>query len=208
MAYDDILHTVDSYYSQKVKTFGADHRGVDWNSLESQYVRFEQLLKLHNHPGKFSLNDYGCGYGALATYIRERGFQFTYRGFDISEAMIQKATEIFGNSPDCAIFSDPDQLEVADYSVASGIFNVKMDFEPERWKAYILDTLQTLAAKSRVGFAFNMLTSYSDADRMRLDLFYGDPLFFFDYCKRTFSRHVALLHDYGLYEFTMIVRLQ
>src|SRR5215510_14579523 len=98
MAYDDILNTVNEYYSQKVNTFGAEHRGVDWNSLESQYARFEQLLKIHNRQGQFSLNDYGCGYGALATYMRERGFQFTYCGFDISQAMIQKAAEIFGNS--------------------------------------------------------------------------------------------------------------
>jgi hypothetical protein len=56
------------------------------------------------------------------------------------------------------------------------------------------------------GFAFNMLTSYSDADRMRSDLHYGDPCRFFDYCKRTYSKQVALLHDYGLYEFTVLVR--
>ena len=56
------------------------------------------------------------------------------------------------------------------------------------------------------GFAFNMLTSYSDADKMRDDLYYGDPCELFDHCKRSYSRNVALLHDYGLYEFTMLVR--
>ena len=52
-----------------------------------------------------------------------------------------------------------------------------------------------------------MLTSYSDPDRMRPDLYYGDPCRLFDHCKRRYSRHVALLHDYGLYEFTILVRL-
>jgi hypothetical protein len=48
-----------------------------------------------------------------------------------------------------------------------------------------------------------MLTKYSGADRMaqRPDLYYG-----FDFCKRRFSRNVALLHDYGLYDFTILVR--
>ena len=68
-------------------------------------------------------------------------------------------------------------------------------------------TLETLAELSIRGFAFNMLTSYSDTDKMRPDLYYGDPAFFFDHCKRRYSRNVALLHDYGLYEFTIIVRL-
>jgi hypothetical protein len=41
---------------------------------------------------------------------------------------------------------------------------------------------------------------------MRADLFYADPCVYFDLCKRRYSRQVALLHDYGLYEFTLIVR--
>jgi hypothetical protein len=41
---------------------------------------------------------------------------------------------------------------------------------------------------------------------MRDDLYYADPRVIFDHCKRSFSRWVALLHDYGLYEFTIIVR--
>jgi len=43
---------------------------------------------------------------------------------------------------------------------------------------------------------------------MRPDLYYADPRLYFDYCKRNFSRHVALLHDYGLWEFTVIVRYE
>ena len=50
------------------------------------------------------------------------------------------------------------------------------------------------------------VTSYSDPEFMRPDLYYADPRFLFDYCKRKLSRHVALLHDYGLYEFTVLVR--
>ena len=41
---------------------------------------------------------------------------------------------------------------------------------------------------------------------MRPHLHYGDPLWFFDWCKRKYSRNVALLHDYDLYDFTIIVR--
>jgi hypothetical protein len=43
---------------------------------------------------------------------------------------------------------------------------------------------------------------------MRADLYYADPAQVFDYCKRRFSPNVALLHDYGLYEFTILVRKQ
>ena len=41
---------------------------------------------------------------------------------------------------------------------------------------------------------------------MKDHLFYADPCFFFDHCKKHFSKNVALLHDYGMYEFTILVR--
>ena len=41
---------------------------------------------------------------------------------------------------------------------------------------------------------------------MRPDLYYADPCELFDRCKRRYSRNVALLHDYDLYEFTILVR--
>ena len=41
---------------------------------------------------------------------------------------------------------------------------------------------------------------------LRLDLYYADPCALFDYCKRSFSRNVALLHDYEIYDFTLLVR--
>jgi len=40
------------------------------------------------------------------------------------------------------------------------------------------------------------------------NLYYADPGFFFDYCKTHFAKNVALLHDYGLYDFTILVRKQ
>ncbi len=203
----DILENVDKYYTEKVKTHGTTHSGVDWNSLDSQNLRFDQLLKLVDGNQSFAINDYGCGYGALAGYLIEKRYQFTYRGFDISQEMIDRGRALFESAPNCTFFTDPAQLTTGDYTVASGIFNVKMGFDTDRWKAYVHDTIRALAGCSKLGFAFNMLTAYSDADKMRSDLYYADPLYYFDYCRRTFSRHIALLHDYRLYEFTLLVRL-
>jgi SAM-dependent methyltransferase len=154
--------------------------------------------------GRFSLNDFGCGYGALVTFLGDRGLDLDYRGFDLSESMLKHARR---EHEGATFVGAIDELEPADFTVASGIFNVKLDVPVEDWRAYVLDTIRALAGLSTKGFAFNMLTSYSDQDRMRDDLYYGDPRFFFDLCKRLYSQQVALLHDYGLYEFTCIVRL-
>lgn len=121
--------------------------------------------------------------------------------------MLEHARRSHEDPPRVGFVGSEDQLEPADFTVASGIFNVRLAVPDDEWRAYVETTLEKLAGLSLRGFAFNMLTSYSDVDKMRPDLYYGDPGWFFDLCKRRYSRNVALLHDYGLYEFTMIVRL-
>lgn len=206
MSFDSVLERVRQYYTEKIEAYGATPRGVDWNSLESQEVRFEQILKVCDCTRPFSINDYGCGYGALVNYMTDRGYVFQYRGFDISERMIANARELHGGLDHCEFFADESCLTAADYTVASGIFNVKLQTSNEEWKAYVLHTLGRIAELSEKGFAFNVLTKYSDRELMRPDLYYADPLFLFDYCKKNFSRFVSLLHDYPLYEFTILVK--
>jgi len=202
-----IISSVEQYYTGKLREHGPSPKGVDWNSEESQNLRFEQLLRVCPPAGPFSLLDYGCGYGALLDHLGPRAADVDYRGFDISEEMVFAARCIHGEAPGRRFSAGPATFGPSDYAVASGIFNVALGFSADEWTRYVTDTLATLSRLSTRGFAFNMLTSYSDADRMRDDLHYGDPSFYFDLCKRTFSRNVALLHDYDLYEFTLLVRL-
>jgi SAM-dependent methyltransferase len=201
-----LLAAVERYYSDKFAEHGPTAQGVDWNSGESQELRFSQLLRVAGDDEQFSLVDYGCGYGALIPFLDGRGLSYVYRGFDLSKAMVEHARREFGRPPVREFTADEATLQPGDYALASGVFNVRLYLGDEQWLAYVLETLDRLNQLGTRGFAFNMLTSYSDPHRMRPDLYYSDPRFFFDHCKRSFSRDVALLHDYGLYEFTMIVR--
>lgn len=201
-----LLAEVAEYYSGKLAEHGANARGVDWNGEASQTERFRQLCKLIDAEGAFSINDVGCGYGALFDFLRDGRMPVAYLGIDVSAPMIDAARHRFaGNESARFLLGDAPDV-VADYGVASGIFNVRMDRSDEEWAQYVESTLDLLARTSRRGFAFNCLTSYSDADRKRAELYYADPCHLFDLCKRKYSRQVSLLHDYGLYEFTMIVR--
>ncbi len=206
MSFRDLLDSVEQYYSRKLREHGPTARGVDWSSLESQNLRFEQLMKVCDTSKAFSVNDYGCGYGALADYLNFKGFTFRYRGFDISPSMIAMAAALHLGIDYCEFVNEESRLSVADYTLASGIFNVKLQASVEEWQAYMLDTVGRLAGLSDKGFAFNALTVYSDPDRRRPDLYYADPLYWFDHCKRHISRFVTLVHDYPLFEFTILVR--
>lgn len=201
-----LLTEVADYYSSMLAQYGETPRGVDWNGEESQTLRFEQLSRIIATPDEFSLNDLGCGYGALFDYLKDRYQPFSYRGFDISEDMVRAAQERYLGDQNVQVRVGAEPSEIADYGVASGIFNVRLGRSDAEWQDYLAHTLDVLDRTSRLGFAFNCLTSYSDKNKMRDYLFYADPCVLFDLCKRRYSKHVALLHDYGLYEFTILVR--
>jgi len=201
---DDILEDVAHYYSRKLHQFGMTPQGVDWNGEAGQLLRFGQLARVITRE-EFSINDLGCGYGALYAFLKERFPSFSYFGWDISPDMVASAQGSHEGIEN-ALFKCGATPNPADYGVASGIFNVRLDCEIDAWESYIHDTLDTLFDTSLGGFAFNCLTSYSDTEKQRQDLYYADPCKLFDWCKRRYSRQVALLHDYGLYEFTILVR--
>jgi SAM-dependent methyltransferase len=207
MSNQRIIQQVRQYYEGKLADHGRTPRGVDWNSEESQRLRFRELLRVLDGDREASVNDYGCGYGALAGYLRDQGHAGAYCGFDISPTMVVAARETYGSLPACRFTSDRAELTPAMYTLASGIFNVKQTAGDEDWRAYVLATIADLVSLSTHGCAFNVLTSYSDPERRRPDLYYANPLDLFDYCKRHVSKRVALLHDTALYEFTLIVRL-
>jgi len=202
----DILGRVASYYQECLQQHGETARGVDWNSADSQELRYAQLLRIVSDGDEdFSLLDFGCGYGALADMLAPWGVRCRYLGYDISEEMVTRARARHGASG--RVFSTRlEELGAADYGVASGVFNVRLGTPIGAWKEYLADSLDELDRVSRRGFAFNLLTSYADPGRMTENLFYADPREYFDLCKRRYSPRIALLHDYELFEFTILVR--
>lgn len=205
MSFSDLRAKAERYYSRKIAEHGPTPRGVDWNSLESQTLRYDQLLKILEGRTRSRLLDYGCGYGGLLDHVTRLGLDVAYQGFDPSEAMIAQAAAHHVARPS-PFTKDDTCLVPTDYVVASGIFNVKLDTPEESWHEYMLEVVDRVAALALKGFAFNALSKYSDVDKRRADLHYADALFWFDHCKQRYSRFVSLLHDYPLYEFTILVR--
>jgi SAM-dependent methyltransferase len=203
-----LLANVREYYEASLAQFGRTAKGVDWNSEGSQYQRFSELIRLLDVDQPFSVLDFGCGYAALRTYLISRGLQFDYTGFDISPEMTRAAAIEHESGSSCRFINDLSDASKADYVVASGLFNVRLAANDTEWESYTYSTLDRCMSLASKACAFNMLTAYSDPEFMRDYLHYADPGLIFDVCKRRFSPHVSLLHDYPLYEFTVVVRLE
>ena len=208
MSIEETQKKLDEYFTEKLETYGATPKGVDYNGPEAQALRFEQLVKVINPAQKFSVIDYGSGYGAMFDFLNQKGWDFEYYGIDLIEKMVIAGRETHKDFLNAHFTIDEKEVLPVDYLLAGAIFNIKLEASYEEWQDFTLKTLRNMDSLCTKGFSFNMLTKYSDEDRMaeRPDLFFGDPLFFFVFCKRNFSRNVALLHDYGLYDFTILVR--
>ncbi|HQQ81632.1 MAG TPA: methyltransferase domain-containing protein [Cyclobacteriaceae bacterium] len=199
---------IDDFFRRKLQDFGPSAEGMGWRDRQAQWIRFRQLIKVIEPTGSFSINDVGCGSGDLIQLLQEEfPDRYLYTGYDALPEMVAAARKQYPiASVTFRSLTSYDEIQEADYAVASGIFNVRNSSSDETWLSYILTTLHAMNESSTRGFAFNALTSYSDHDRMRPELYYADPLFLFDYCKKNFSRNVALLHDYGIFDFTILVR--
>lgn len=202
----ELLHGVAEYFTAKITENGYSPKGVDWKDDSAQIDRFNQLAKVLPETGQFTVLDLGCGYGALLDYLSDRYAKFEYVGIDISPEMIRVATEAHSDKPHARFAMAVEPGKKFDFAIASGIFNIKMDAQDSEWTNHVQQTLIFMNESSKRGFSSNFLTSYSDLDKRRDNLYYANPLEIFDFCKTNFSANVSLLHDYGIWDFTIVVR--
>lgn len=179
-----MLNKVKEHYQDVKEKHGATHLGVGWKTEADQHDRLKALADLIDVTG--SVNDWGCGYGAFREYLPP---DTLYHGYDI----VQQDFKGF------ILASEP--LYYADYTVASGIFNV-MEPPAIEWQDYINGCIIRMDKKSTKGFGFNLLSHH--CDKQNPALFYADPLEYFEYC-RQFGL-VTLNHSYSPYDFTILVR--
>lgn len=196
---------VCTYYTGTLQRHGPTPLGVDWPNVVSQYLRFVQLLKLCHFGEPFSLNDFGCGYGALLEFLamRHSDAVVTYRGIDISPAMVAAARARWAGNIRAVFAVNSQCSALADYSLASGTLNVRLDHPVGEWEAYVEAILSDLEASSRIGFAVNFMLPRHEAPA-EAGLYRTTPERWTPFCER-FGR-VESITGYGLREFTLLVR--
>ena len=205
---DELLGQVAHYYSKKVLTHGATPLGVDWSCLPTQEMRFVQLLKICEFDGPVTLNDIGCGYGALLALIgkRHRRKTIDYLGVDLSAEMIAHARKRWKRRALTAFQVGSNGFRPADYAVASGVFNVKLSQSVDLWEQMIAQTLSDMHATSKRGFAVNFLAPMPPSAEHIPELYRVPPDVWRSYCEQTLGANVELVEGYGLREYTLLVR--
>jgi SAM-dependent methyltransferase len=201
----ELIEKIKTYYDDKLKAHGPTAKGVDWKNEETQVIRFALLSEVFAGQTNFTVNDLGCGYGAFAEYLLAAHVPFDkYHGYDISDEMIYESKKKFAESPSCCFTKSSTPTE-ADFTVSSGIFNVKLDTPDDEWKVVVEGLLETMHAVSRKGFSFNMLNQPTAESFRREHLFYADSDYFETLCREKFGTKTNVLKHENLYEFTIVV---
>lgn len=201
------LERIAEMYSMNLEKFSLSSRSIGWNSDESRELRYEYLNVLFSSTGvsEFSVNDFGCGYGGHLEHLCKSGLRVSrYYGYDISSAMASEARSTAERLNIDAEISETDKVVTqADFSLVSGTFNVKFDVPSQDWESYVHAKLIELGNMSRLGFAFNLLST--KVDWQEPNLFYANPGDFINFVQENISGRVILFHDAPLFEWTMVV---
>ena len=199
---------IAAYYTAKVTRFGATPFGVDWTCVPTQELRFVQLLKICPPPDPLLINDLGCGYGALIAWLYRSNPDrpVDYAGIDLSAAMIRRARRLWSGRAGTRFFIGDTIPRVADYTIASGIFNVQLDQPLNTWEMFITETLRRMHRASSRGFAVNFVKAPPAGQPVREGLYATEPTQWVRFCTEQFDSATEILDGYGLREFTLLVR--
>ena len=199
-----LLKPIVDVFDRRLAEWGATARGVYWRSEDGQKLRFAVLSRVfEGEQGPFTVNDLGCGYGAFFDFLDKRfGPRLVrFAGFDISPAMVAEAKARI-NDPRATFTRGLAVNQDADYSFASGTFNMCLEAPPGEWVAYVEASLAHLYGRSRKAMAFNML---SGSGKAREGLYYAEPAHFVTFCQGLGAR-VQLVVGYSLDEWTIFAR--
>ncbi|HEY9164107.1 MAG TPA: class I SAM-dependent methyltransferase [Magnetovibrio sp.] len=207
---DDIgqlLEYVSRVYDYRINEQGPVANGVFWKDADGQILRLELLLQAVDQEdlkGPITVNDLGCGYGALFDLLVDEPMLQggKYFGYDIAADMIATAKAKHCD-PRATFIVSPVATEVADYSFVSGTYNMSMGAHRALWTHYIKTSIEQLWKKTAKVLAYNLL---DEASTHQLDdLFYADRRTFLEHAL-TLSPDVEIIDDYPLDEFTIIIK--
>lgn len=199
------------HYDLTCRQFGPSPASVLWQSRGTQAARFKALMAVagdDRFQRRLSLNDVGCGYGALWFWLGwtwrwwQRG---TYTGYDISPVMLEMALSRI-TSPRARFMCSPYPLEPADYTVASGLFGLKLGATDQEWDAWVETLILHMAHASRRGLACNFLNKRTRVSPQPT-LWYTDPETEYDRMRRLLpGAYIWFAEPYLPGDFTLLVR--
>ncbi len=164
-------HSIIKHYENCLDKYGVSCKGMDWPNENDLRKRFDVMLAVVENGAKqpLSILDLGCGAGFFLDYLKTsvNHKDFNYSGIDISNKMISAAT---ARHPESAfekrdILEDPLPLESIDYIIMNGVLTEKVSLSYDEMEIYAKLLIKAAYGTSRLGIAFNVMSSHVDWSR-------------------------------------------
>lgn len=187
-----------SFFNSNLSLHGDRSEAVRWTKT-GQILHYQCLLDVGDINGKKIL-DFGCGKGDFYQFLKNKGIEVNYTGYDINKNLIEVAQRKF---PECrfAVF-DIDKESIDDYFdfiFICGVFNLRV----EGLEQIIKDVLVKLFKHCNVAIAYNGLSAYNP--QKNFELYYQFPEDLFRFALMNLSPYVSIRHDRMNYDFVMFV---
>lgn len=194
-----------NHYEQCLSRYGDTHLGVDWPKLEHVDIRYQVMLEvIRKSTETVSMLDFGCGASHLYEYILKRKVKgIEYAGLDISEKFISLCREKFPSVRYYCmdLLTTADSLPDFDYIVMNGVFTEKRSLLYSEMLEYFFELIKTVYERTKIGLAFNAMSSHVDWERD--DLFHLPLDTMAGFVTKNLTRDFIVRNDYGLYEYTV-----
>jgi SAM-dependent methyltransferase len=186
---------INEFYNEGLKKYGYDIRALQSGIEERRRIRFQILYEVGLQSG-CSVLDLGCGFGDFYAYLRERGIEARYVGYDINPNLIEVARGVYPDAEFYVKDIETDTFPEFDYIVSTSAFNSPLTGKDNY--SYAENILSICYNHSKKGVAIDFLTSY--ADFQNPVLFHYSPERIFSIGKKI-TKRVCLRHDYPLFDF-------
>jgi SAM-dependent methyltransferase len=155
----------------------------------------------------FTILDLGCGPGFALGYLEERygSLSDRYCGIDVSELLVEEAHKMWPGHKFMVrnILKDPLPERSYDFTAIMGVLTAKYALSRDEMEEFAEKLLRAAWRSTGVAMSFNVMSPY--VDWVRDDLFHWALERAATFCVSELSRHVNIIADYGLYEYTIQV---
>ena len=185
-------------YTQRFETYGVDLKTLDVGQhYDAQHVVHASIGDLH---GK-TLLDIGCGLGHYYQFLRDRGIDVTYIGYDFMESFIAADRARY---PEATFeVRDVTRDGIAhefDYAVMCQVFNNK--YADCDNTAVVKAVVSKAFAAARIGVSVDMLSTYVNYRVPEMHYFSPEEMFAFG---ESLTPFVRVRHDYAPRHFTLFL---
>lgn len=177
------------------------------NPLEKGVRRCDAIFRMIEAFPDCTILDLGCGLGLALGYLEERygSMLGRYCGIDVSQFLIEHARKLWPGHSFVVqdIVADPLRERSFDVVAINGVLTAKWALAQSEMESFAKRLLAEAWRSTAIALSFNVMSPH--VDWRRDHLFHWPIDAAVNFCVAALSRHVNVITDYGLYEYTVQV---